>query len=220
MDKLKKIFNGLFSTSAAGLYMILFAVAIGAATFIENDFGTSSAQKVIFKTGWFELLLILFGITILINIFRFRMAQQKKWATLAFHASIIIILLGAGVTRYFGFEGMMHIREGSAANSFLSFEDHLVFEASKDGREYKFNEPVLFATLGGNHFKESYVLAGQEVTVEVTDFMPNPKEQLIDDDNGVPVLKIVIGGANGREEFYVSEGQRSRIRGRYSILER
>ena len=50
MKTLKKVFDKLFSTTAAGLYMILFAVAIGAATFIENDFGTSSAQKVSSKT--------------------------------------------------------------------------------------------------------------------------------------------------------------------------
>ena len=37
--------------------MILFAVAIAVATFIENDFGTSSAQKIIFKARWFELLI-------------------------------------------------------------------------------------------------------------------------------------------------------------------
>jgi len=89
---LKSIFNRLFSTSAAGLYMILFAAAIGIATFIENDFGTSSAQKVIFKTHWFELLLVLFGVSLLTNIVRFRMVQQKKWATLTFHASMVIIL--------------------------------------------------------------------------------------------------------------------------------
>ena len=48
------------------------------------------------------------------------LAQQKKWAILTFHAAMIIILIGAGVTRYFGYEGMMHIREGSSSNSFLS----------------------------------------------------------------------------------------------------
>ena len=96
---MKTIYNKLFSTTAAGFYMIVFAVAIGAATFIENDYGTSAAQKVIFKAGWFELLLVLFGLSILANIFRFRMVQQKKWSTLAFHAAILIILVGAGVTR-------------------------------------------------------------------------------------------------------------------------
>ena len=63
MEIIKSFLQKLFSTSAAGLYMILFAIAIAAATFIENDFGTSSAQKVVFKTTWFELLLILFGIS-------------------------------------------------------------------------------------------------------------------------------------------------------------
>jgi cytochrome c-type biogenesis protein CcsB len=212
MQKLKNIFFRLFNTSAAGLYMILFAIAIGAATFIENDFGTSSAQKVIFKAGWFELLLILFGISILVNIFRFRMIQQKKWATLSFHASIIIILIGAGVTRYFGFEGMMHIRQGEAANSFLSFDEYLVFEAIVGGEKFSFDEPVLFATLGDNNWKGSYILNGEQVDVEVSDFMPNPKELMVDDDNGLPTLKVVLGGANGREEYYIKQGDRSRIR--------
>ena len=213
MKILKNMSDKLFSTSAAGLYMILFAIAIAVATFIENDFGTSSAQKVIFKARWFELLLILFGISILVNIFRYRMIQQKKWATFAFHASMIIILLGAGVTRYFGYEGMMHIRQGSSSNTIFSFEEHLVFEGIKNGKNYKFDEPVLFASLGNNHFKESYILGNREVHVEVTDFIPNPTKKVVEDQKGVPVLKIVIGGANGREEYYLEKGKRSRIRG-------
>jgi cytochrome c-type biogenesis protein CcsB len=213
MKLLKKFIDKLFSTSAAGLYMILFAVAIGAATFIENDFGTSSAQKLIFKAWWFELLLFLFGVSILVNVFRFRMVQQKKWAVLSFHVAILVILAGAAVTRYSGYEGMMHIREGSSSNSFLSAETHLNFQAQQNGKTYSFYEPVLFSTLGNNHFEESYLLGGEEVKVEVLDFMPNPKEELVQDDSGLPTLQLVIGGANGREEYYLQEGQKSRIRG-------
>jgi cytochrome c-type biogenesis protein CcsB len=203
MHVLKTIFNKLFSTSAAGLYMILFAASIGVATFIENDFGTSSAQKVIFKTHWFELLLVLFGISLLTNIVRFRMVQQKKWATLTFHAAMVIILIGAGVTRYFGSEGMMGIREGSASNSFLSSETHLLFQVQQQGKKYAFEEPVLFATLGNNHFQQSYLIGNQELKAEVVKFIPNPKETLTEDPNGVPILKVVIGGMGGREEYFV-----------------
>ena len=213
MQVLKSIFNKLFSTSAAGLYMVLFAVAIAVATFIENDFGTSSAQKVIFKARWFELLLVLFGISILVNIFRFRLIQQKKWSVLAFHLAIPIILIGAGITRYFGYEGMMHIREGSASNHILSFEEYLIFDAKIGTQRYSFDEPVLFATLGNNHLKKSFALGGKEVTVEVTNFMPNPKEEITAEEEGLPTLKIVIGGANGREEYYLQKGKRTRIRG-------
>ena len=99
MKLLKKISNTLFSTSTAGLYIVLFAIAIAVATFVENDFGTSSAQKVIFKSWWFELILVLFGISLVVNIVRFRMVQQRKWAILTFHGAFIIVLVGAGVTR-------------------------------------------------------------------------------------------------------------------------
>lgn len=213
MNMLKKILDKCFSTSAAGLYMILFAVAIAVATFVENDFGTSSAQKIIFKSWWFELLMVLFGITIVVNIFRFRMIQQKKWATFSFHASMIIILLGAGVTRYFGYEGMMHIREGSASDTFLSTDTYLLFETVINGQKYNFNESVYFATLGDNNIERSYLLGDKEVKVAVQEFIPNPKETMIDDDQGLPTLKVVIGGANGREEYYIKYGDRKRIRG-------
>lgn len=213
LNILKKVADRLFSTSAAGLYIILFAISIGLATFIENDFGTSAAQKVIYKTRWFELLLAMFCISLVFNIFRFRMVQQRKWATFTFHASMIIILIGAGVTRYIGSEGMMHIREGSVANSFLSRDTYLNFEATRDGKKYAFSEPALFASLGNNKLSKSYSIGGQQIDVEVVDFMPNPAEVMVDDKEGLPVLKIVIGGANGREEYYLKQGDRVKIRG-------
>lgn len=215
MKLLTKLFSGLFNTSAAGLYIILFAASIGIATFIENDFGTSSAQKVIFTARWFELLLVLFSITLIVNIFRFRMVQQRKWPLLIFHASMVIIIIGAGVTRYWGSEGMMGIREGSSANSFLSRETYLLFQVKDGDRKYSFDEPVLFATLGNNHFEKSYLLGGKEMKVEVQDFMPNPTEIMVDDDNGLPTLKVVIAGMGGREEYLVQKGQKSNIYGTF-----
>ena len=203
---MKRIVNSLFSTSAAGLYMILFAAAIGAATFVENDFGTSAAQKIIFKARWFELLLVLFSISIAVNISRYKMVRQKKWATLTFHASILIILLGAAVTRYFGYEGMMHIREDNTSNTFISSDTYLNFEATKNGKKYLFNEKVLFASLGKNHFKETYQIGNDVIDVELDGFIPNPENTLESSPEGKPVLKIVIAGMNGREEYYLEEG--------------
>jgi len=213
MKFLKQLFTRLFSTSAAGVYILLFAVAIAVATFIENDFGTSSARKLIFNAWWFELLLLLFGITLIFNIFRYRMIPNKKWPLLIFHSAFIVVLIGAGVTRYFGSEGMMHIREGSASNTFLSAESYLQFEALRGGQKYRFDEPVLFATLGNNHFKRFYRLGDQDVQVEVLGFMPNPVEVMTEAEDGVPTFQVVIGGAEGREEYHVKLGDRANIYG-------
>ncbi|MCB0556855.1 MAG: cytochrome c biogenesis protein ResB, partial [Phaeodactylibacter sp.] len=213
MNTLKKILDKLFSTSAAGLYMALFAIAIGAATFVENDFGTSSAQKLIFRSRWMEVLMVLFAISILVNIFRFRLIQQKKWAIFAFHAAILLILLGAAVTRYTGFEGMVHIREGSISDSYLTGETYLVFEAEQGGKIYTFDEPVLFATLGNNAMKRSFLLGEREVSVEVLDFVPNPAEVMVEDENGAAVIQLVIAGANGREEYHLGQGSKNKVHG-------
>ena len=209
---LKKYLPIIFSTRAAGIYFILFAAAIGIATFIENDFGTSAAQKVIFKSWWFELLLLLFGITIVVSIFKFRMIPQKKWPLLLFHGAIIIILTGAAITRYFGFEGVMHIRENESANTFFSSNTFLKFHVAKDGETFDFDEPVLFASLGNNDWEESYLVKGDIIKIKVKEFIPNPKQILGESIDGKPTLQLVVSGANGREEYYIHQGQTKRIR--------
>ena len=192
--------------------MVIFAAAIGIATFIENDFGTTAAQKVIFKSWWFELLLVFFGITIIVNIFKYRMVQQKKWPLLFFHAAIIIILIGAGLTRYLGFEGVMHIRENDASNSFLSSNAFIKFNVNKDGKTYDFDEDVLFASLGDNSWEASYLIENDLIAVRLKAFLPNPKQLLKESNQGKPTLKIVVAGANGREEYFIHKGQTKRIR--------
>ena len=211
VERLRLLFNRISDTRAAGLYFIVFASAIGIATFIENDFGTSAAQKVVYKAWWFELLLLLFGTSILVNIYRYRMIPLKKWALLMFHAAIIVIIIGAAVTRYFGFEGVMHIREGSNASSFISSEMYLKFEATKDGKSYYFDENVLFASLGTNSFDESYLIDGQQIDVSLKEFIPNPKQVLVTNQKtGKASLKVVISGMNGREEYVITEGESNR----------
>ena len=203
----------LFNTRAAGAYLLIFAAAIGVATFVENDFGTPAAQKLIYKKWWFELLLTLFSITLLVNIFRYRFIQQRKWALLLFHFAMVIILIGAGVTRYFGFEGMMHIREGASSNQFLSAETYLNFDIEYGGRPYRVSEPVLFAGIGNNRFQESYQLDNALIEVELDRVIPNPTHSIKETEGGLPTLKVVFGSADGRREYYLQEGEQRTIGG-------
>lgn len=212
-SKLIKWVKPLLSERAAGIYMLLFAIAIAVATFVENDFGTSSAQHIIFRSRWFEILLALFGATILFNIYRYRLIPLRKWASLSFHASIIIILLGSAVTRYFGFEGMMHIREGETTNAFLSTEQYLQFKVIKGGKSYSFDEPVYFSAKGTNKFSQAYQIGSDLIEVKLNSFMPNPVETAAEDANGVPMIKVVIGGMGGREEHYVKYGDKVLVNG-------
>lgn len=184
----RNMFFKLFNTTAAAIYLGLFAFVIAAATFIENDYGSSTAQKLIYNAWWFELLLILIGIAILSNISRFSMIKKGKWALLIFHLAILVILIGAAITRNFGYEGVMHIREGESSGTFLSSENYLLFRWENGGNVYEFEEEVLFASHGDNHFEESYLLGNNLIEVRLKEFIPNPKQALQERADGKPTL--------------------------------
>lgn len=98
----------------------LFALALGAAvaTFIENDFGTMSARHYVYNALWYELLLILTALNIVLVVYKTKMFLHVS--KFIFHIAFVVILLGAGMTRYLGEDGVMKIREGSSSNTFFS----------------------------------------------------------------------------------------------------
>jgi cytochrome c-type biogenesis protein CcsB len=211
--KINQIVRALLNVRAAALYMFIFAFSIGLATFIENDFGTDAAQKHIYTALWFEILLILFSLAIAYNIKTYQFVQRKKWSNLTFHLAIIVIILGAGVTRYFGYEGVMPIRKGQSSNVFLSSNAFLNISILKDGQEYQVNEPVLFSSLGKNSFDKEYTIGNSTIGFELVDFIPNPEEIVNSDKNGLPALNLVIGTSSGRKEFVIKKGEQKSFEG-------
>merc|ERR1711991_12599 len=59
------------------------------------------------------------------NIFKYRLLRKEKGAVLLLHLSFLLILLGAFITRYIGYEGVMPIREGVTENKMLSEKTYL-----------------------------------------------------------------------------------------------
>ncbi|MCX6326481.1 MAG: c-type cytochrome biogenesis protein CcsB [Bacteroidia bacterium] len=107
-----KIVKLLFTPVLMGVLFVLFAVAMAAATFIENDFGSSAAYNMVYNSKWFELILLLLAINLVGQMIIFKLYKRGKLPVFLFHLSFILMIAGAGITRYFGWEGTMHIREG------------------------------------------------------------------------------------------------------------
>lgn len=78
-----------------GTLIAIFAISIGAATFIENDFGTEAAKAVVYNATWFEILLILITGNLAANIYHYKLYKKEKWSMGLFHVSFIIILIGS-----------------------------------------------------------------------------------------------------------------------------
>lgn len=124
---MKKVFGALLSMKMMAFAMIVFALSIGYATILESKYDTQTAKVLIYNAKWFEALLVLLGLNLIANIVRYKMFQREKIAMLMFHLSFLVIIIGAAVTRYVSFEGMMLIREGSQSNFIYSSDPHLAY---------------------------------------------------------------------------------------------
>ena len=124
----KKIAAFLFSTRLTAFLFLLFAVAMAVGTFLDQGYPkppSPYARELIFNAWWFEAIMVFFVINFLGNIARFRLYKKEKWATLTLHLAFILIIVGAFITRYIGFEGVMHIREGATERTFLSDQTYI-----------------------------------------------------------------------------------------------
>ena len=187
---MNKIFSFLFSMLFSVMLLMVFAMSIAYATFIENDYGTDTAQALIYQAWWFELLLLVGIVNLAGSVIKYKLVNRKKWAILMFHLAFIIIVIGAGVTRYFGFEGSMHIREGEANNQVISEATYITLKANVNGKEVTSFKKVKFTPNTNNRYKETLEIEGKSLTVENEIFVPNASETLVPDANGTPVISL------------------------------
>ncbi len=209
---MKKVLNALFSIHASLVMMLIFAFAIGAATFIENDYGTQTAKALVYNARWFEVLLLLLTLNLVANIVRFRMWRPGKRLVFLFHFAFIVILIGAAITRYFGYEGIMHIREGQTSNQIVSDRTYLQIEAMKEGKKYLYQLPVLFSKLqilglGDNHIKKRIRLGDQTLAMEVLKYIPNAAEKIVADPKGVPMIALMVAEGQRPIQVHLKAGE-------------
>ncbi len=203
-----KYLKSLFlSIKSAIIYMFIFALSIGAATFIENDYGTQTAKALIYNARWFEALMIILAVNLIYNIFRFRLFRKEKWITGVFHFAFIIILVGAAVTRYLGYEGIMHIREGATQDKIVSDRTYILVDIVKDGKRYHFESPILLSAIGENRFKKSINLGNEELILELKKYVPNAKIELVKDKNGESVVSLMISVGGEVENLTLKRGE-------------
>ena len=168
--------NVLFSFRTTLILLALLAIGAGYATFIENDFGTSTARVLVYNNLWYETILVLTTINLTGIIFKYKMWKNK--ARFIFHSSFVIILIGAGITRYAGYEGIMQIPEGETENRMLSLEPYLQVTI-KDGdqvyyQEYQKEFTTLFKNM--NNFSHEIPFGDKKLNLSYKDFLFAKKE--------------------------------------------
>ena len=213
---IKKIFNLLFSTRLTGILFIVFAVAMAVGTFLDAGQDTSPtpySRTLIFNALWFELIMLFFIINFTGNIFKYKLLSLKKWPVLLLHFSWIFIILGAFITRYFGYEGIMSIREGQTENTFISEKTYIQLYVDGDylidgiPQRKKIEESVDFSPRLNNKFKTNLVYGEQDINIELVEFIAGAEKDIIPNSSGEEYLKIVEAGDGVPHNHFLKVGE-------------
>ncbi|MDR1161748.1 MAG: cytochrome c biogenesis protein ResB, partial [Tannerellaceae bacterium] len=104
--------------------LVIYALGLAAATFIEKYFGTVAAKMIVYYSPLFFLWQFLLVVNFVAILVRRQLLKKKKWGFIFVHIAFIVILLGALISHLFGEEGVLHLREGESSN-------RIVIETSK-----------------------------------------------------------------------------------------
>ena len=203
---MEKFARNFFSMRMMAVAMFVFLIVIAIATFIESAYDIQTARIVVYNAKWFEILLVYLGINLIANIVRYRMFQREKIAMLMFHLAFIVMLIGAGITRYISFEGLMIIKEGSSSNFIYSAEPNLWFKINDGKKQYTYNQQMYMSEATSNDFSIDVEFPDHKtpITIEYVEFMKNRIDSLVIHDSiQGSAFELVT---NGMQSNYVTEG--------------
>lgn len=114
---MKATLEKFFSSFRATIVLLLiYALGLAFATFIEKYHGTMAAKAMIYYSPLFFLLQFLLVINFIAVVIKHQYLKRGKWGLMITHIAFIIILLGALVSHFFAEEGVLHIRQGESSD--------------------------------------------------------------------------------------------------------
>ena len=189
-----KYLKFLFSPLMMGILFVVFAIAMAAATIFENDYGSAAAYNMVYDTRWFELILFLLSVNLVGQIIILKLFRKEKLTIALFHLSFILMIIGAGITRYFGWEGSIHIREGEVQQQCFSAEKFIGYSIKdKNGtvitsRKDKYS----MTSVSADDYKKSIEFNGMRYELILAKIIPNASEIIAEKPAGEPIVSLLL----------------------------
>ena len=219
------MFRALSDIRIGAVILLLLAIGCGIGTFIEshysglsnNEIGRAAAYDLIYDALWFNILLVVFCVNILLNLVR-RLARGRQEAGfLLVHIGMLVILLGAGMTRWMGFEGYLRIREGESNNMVASAKSYIIADEGDVSGHF----PVRLYDTGPQNHERQLVLPGGQVTLGVDEYWIRYEQRLMPGPGGQPLVNLgIMDMSGGMQSVSLTPGDRERIGGTPVVFHR
>ena len=197
---MKKFLKNILSIEIMVVLMLFMAFSCAMGTFIENDYGTLGAKSFVYGQTWFETIMVILTLGIIANIIWFKMYKIKKFFIFMIHISFVFILIGAALTRYMGYEGIMTIPENTIQNRMLSNDEYIQARLyNKEGKEVlKTDFKVLMTQLNQTDFDKNI---SEDINLSFKKFVSNAAEKIVTIPNGKPMVNLIITNLIGAKSI-------------------
>lgn len=206
-----KYLKAIFSTKVTLVLLIAFAGAMGVATFIENDHGTAVARGLVYDAWWFEVIMVWMAVNFIAHIKQYKLFHKNRWPVGLFHIAFVIIIFGAGVTRYLSEEGIMHIRQGQEVDTFYTTAHYFQLRESGNESPQSFEKPLQFLPKGFKSKKIPATIGDKKFNVVFEEYIQGATEDFIPGNE--TFFQIAVAMEGGREDFLVDQGKYIRLGG-------
>lgn len=152
--------------------LFLLGLGAGVATFIESVYDTTSAKIMVYDATWYEGVMLLLTLSLIGIMYKYKM--WKKFGAFIVHLAFVAILVGAALTRYFGYEGVIHIREGLSENEMLTVKSYFTIKTEKEFLEY----PLALGQIGNNYFSYETMVEGRVLHINYKSYHAGAKGEL------------------------------------------
>lgn len=198
---MNRIFKFLVSTKVSMILMFVFATAMAVATFVENDHGTQVAHNVFYRAWWFELIMFWLCINFIFHIRKYNLLSLRKLPIGLFHLAFILIIIGAGITRYISNEGIMPIREGATAKHYFSSETYVQLS----NQNTVVHKKAKLQAYNFTPYKTAINLDNESFKFIVKEYIKSAEEKMIDGKD--TYLSFAVALNNGRKDYLIKENE-------------
>ncbi len=188
------------------ILVFILSIVIAIATLIENKFSTDLSWQLVYDSMWFEILIIIIAILMVVNFARIFIKREFKLGTIMLHMAILLIIIGGVSKKHLGYKGELYLVENEKSNIIYSEDYYMTLNAHKNNKELE------YIVKGDDSFSYDFELFGKKLEYKNKFYYQYIKQEIIDDsENGYGVIDFEIILKNERINYLFEEFGRLKL---------